>query len=68
MADDFRTMQRRYAHDGSSNGGGGCYGCPCCRPISNLNIFKKFARKKARRLLRNKDKATLFDDASVDTE
>lgn len=64
MADDFRRMQRKDANDASPNHRGGHYGCSCCRPISNLNHFKKFARKQARHLLKQEDKSTIEKELS----
>lgn len=49
MADDFRKLQKTECHDGAPNGGSRPYGCYCCRKIRTLNLFKKFARKLARR-------------------
>lgn len=52
--DSFRRKQRKHSNDGTG-GNHGPYGCVCCRPISDLNKYKKFARKLARRLLRAED-------------
>lgn len=53
--DDFRKEQKKLCKNGAPNGKGK-YGCPCCRKISDLNIFKKWSRKLAKRRLRQKDK------------
>lgn len=52
--DDFRRIQRRRCHDGGQMAG--CYGCSCCRPIKDLNKFKKVIRKRSRRILKQEDK------------
>jgi hypothetical protein len=53
--DDFRKIQRKECKDGSRNQGGGCYGCACCRKSGNLNKFKKYVRRTARKTLKNQD-------------
>ena len=51
--DDFRRIQRKECKDGG--GVGGCYGCVCCRKSGNLNKFKKYVRRTARKTLKNQD-------------
>jgi hypothetical protein len=53
--DDFRRIQKKDCLNGSRRGGRRPYGCYCCRRISNLNFFKKWSRRTARRRLRQTD-------------
>jgi hypothetical protein len=44
--DEFRTEQKAMCVSGSPRCG--LYGCPCCRMIGNLNVFKKVSRRLAK--------------------
>jgi hypothetical protein len=51
--DDFRKEQKKCCGDGTKNKRG-IYGCPCCRKIKTLGLFKQWSRKLAKRRLRRK--------------
>ena len=55
--DDYRAEQKKLCTSYSNKKSH--YGCPCCRLIASLNEFKKWARKLARRRLKQTDKENL---------
>lgn len=63
--DEFRRFQKAQCFDGAPNGGRRPYGCACCRPIRNLNSFKKVSRRLSRARLRQQDRRDDFSRPKI---
>lgn len=59
--DDFRRYQKPLCVSGAPNKMG-IYGCSCCRKVSDLGDFKKFARHAAKVRLRRETRREIANE------